>query len=61
MAKKPITVEVIEEGDERFLWKTYADGTEERVPIVKQPPKEKRLPNKIVWYWDLKTRRRKFY
>jgi hypothetical protein len=61
MAKKPITVEVIEEGDERFLLKTYVDGTEERVPIVKQPPKKKRLSNKIAWYWDLKTGRRKFY
>jgi len=35
MGKKHITVEVITEGDERFLLMTYADGTKERVAIVR--------------------------
>jgi hypothetical protein len=61
MPKKPFKIEVVEEGDERFLLKVYADGREERVPIVKEPKKEKRLSAKIAWYWDLTTGRRKFY
>jgi hypothetical protein len=27
MVKKPIQIEVVQEGDERFLLKTYADGS----------------------------------
>ena len=61
MPKQPTSVEIIERGDQRFLLKTYADGTEERVPIVTEPPKKKRLSNKIAWYRDLKTGRRRFY
>jgi hypothetical protein len=37
MAKTPTTIEVVQEGDERFLLKTFADGSEERTPIVKLP------------------------
>ena len=59
--KQPIKVEVLEEGDERFLLNVYADGSEERQPIVKEPRKKRRLSSKIAWYWDLKTGRRKFY
>ena len=61
MPKQPTGVEIIERGDQRFRLKTYADGTEERVPIVTERPKKKRLSNKIVRYRDLKTGRRKFY
>ena len=62
MPKQPTSVEVIERRDQRFLLKTYADGTEERVSIATtKPPKKKRLSNKIAWYRDLKTGRRKFY
>jgi hypothetical protein len=42
MPKKPIKIEIIQEGDERFLLKQYADGSDERVPIVKlsrKPPR----------------------
>ena len=60
MLKQPTSVEIIEQGDERFLLKTYADGKEERVPIVAEPRK-KLLSSKIAWYRDLKTGRRKFY
>jgi hypothetical protein len=64
MPTKPIKVEVVEEGGERFLLKVYADGRQERVPIasiVKAPRKERRLSAKIAWYWDLTTGRRKLY
>jgi len=61
MAKKLKHVEVIEEGDERFLLQIYDDGTEERVPIVKEPPKKGRMSNKIAWYRDLRTGRKIFY
>jgi hypothetical protein len=61
MPKQPTSVQICEQGDQRFLLKTHADGTEERVPIVTEPPKKKRLSNKIAWYRDLKTGRRRFY
>ena len=37
MPKNPIKVEVLQEGDERVLLQTFADGSEERKPIVKLP------------------------
>jgi hypothetical protein len=42
MPKKPISIQVIQEGAERFLLKQYADGSEERTPIVKLPKKPPR-------------------
>jgi hypothetical protein len=60
MAKKPITVEIVEEGDERTLLTIYDDGTEERVLIVKAA-KKKRATNRPYWYWDLGTGRRRFF
>jgi hypothetical protein len=47
MAKHPVGIEVIEEGDERFLLKTFHDGSEERRPIVKKPRKKR--PRRIDW------------
>jgi len=47
MAKKPLGIHVIEEGDERFLVKTFEDGSEERQPIVKVPRKKR--PRRIDW------------
>ncbi|MGL6061131.1 MAG: hypothetical protein ACRC1G_10645 [Bradyrhizobium sp.] len=61
MSKKPKQVEVVQEGGERFLLKTHADGTKERVPIVRQPPKKGRMSSKIAWYRDLRTGRKIFY
>jgi hypothetical protein len=61
MAKRLVAVEVIEEGDERFLLKVYADGSKERKPIVKEEKRKNRLSSKVAWYWDLRTGRRKFY
>jgi len=48
MPKKPTRIEIVEEGDERFLLKISADGREEREPIVKLPRK-KRPRSKVDW------------
>ena len=42
MSKRPVGIKVLEEGEERFLVKTYADGSEERQLIVKLPRKQSR-------------------
>ena len=61
MRRKLVKVEICDEGDDRFLVQVFSDGSEERLPIVEEPPKKQRLSAKIAWYWDLKTGRRKFY
>jgi hypothetical protein len=48
MPKKQIKIEVVQEGDERFLLKGYADGSEERTPIVKLPRKPPRYRYRTV-------------
>lgn len=60
MLKKPIRIEIIEEGEERTLLKVYRDGTEERTPIVNEP-KKRRAVSRPYWYWELATGRRKFF
>jgi hypothetical protein len=60
MPRKLVKVEVVEDGDERYLRKVYADGTEEQVPILRVS-KKKRTPVRPYWYWDLGTGRRKFF
>jgi len=52
MAKKPISVEIVQEGDERFILRTFADGETTREPIVKTSRK-KRYPDRPYWHWDL--------
>jgi len=42
--RKSLVIEVVSEGDERYLLKIFADGREERVPIVKRPRKPARFP-----------------
>jgi hypothetical protein len=42
-AEETNKVEIIQEGDERFLLRVYADGSEERVCIVKLPRKPLRF------------------
>jgi hypothetical protein len=58
MSKNPTKIEVMQEGDERFLLKTFADGSEERKPIVKLPRKAPRFPYRKVNF-D-KTRKKGF-
>ena len=48
MPKKLDKIEVVQEGDVRFLIKTFADGSEERQPIVKLPRKKRSRP-KVDW------------
>ena len=61
MQRKLVKVEIVEEETGRFLVQAFSDGSEERLPIVEEPPRKKRLSAKIAWYWDLKSGRRKFY
>ena len=58
MAKTPIKIEVMQEGDERFLLMTFADGREERKPIVRLPRKPPRFAYRKVTF-D-KSRKRDF-
>ena len=48
MPKRPIKIEIIQEGSDRFLLKQYADGSEERTPIVKLPKKPPRYRYRTV-------------
>jgi hypothetical protein len=48
MPKEPVQIEVVQEDDERFIVKTFADGSEERGPIVKLPRKPPRWPYRKV-------------
>ena len=50
MAKTPLSIEIVQEGEERFIVKTFADGSEQRLPIVKLPRK-KRYPDRPYWTW----------
>jgi hypothetical protein len=50
MAKTPTKIEVTQEGDERFLLMTFADGSEERKPIVKLPKKPPRFTHRKVTF-----------
>jgi hypothetical protein len=60
MPKRPIKIEIVGDGEERALLKVYDDGTEERMPIVKAPKKQ-RASSRPYWYWELGTGRRKFF
>ena len=60
MFKKPVSVEIVAEGDERFLVATFAHGETKRELIIKTPNK-KRSSNRPYWYWELGTGRRKFF
>ena len=60
MPKKPVSIEVVQEGDERFLVKTYENGETVRELIVKLPRK-KRYPDRPYWHWNFdKTRKKGF-
>ena len=60
MPKKPIKMEIVQEGDERFLLKVYADGEKVFEPIVKLPRK-KRYPDRPYWHWQFdKSKKRGF-
>ena len=44
MLKETIHIEIVQEGDERYVLKTFADGSEERTPILRLPRKRSRFP-----------------
>jgi len=50
MAKTATSIEIVQQGDERFLLMTFADGSEERKPIVKLPRKPPRFPYRRVTF-----------
>lgn len=53
MAKrKPIRVEIVDDADQRFIIKTFADGEQEREPVVKLPRK-KRGSSRPYWHWNI--------
>lgn len=56
--KKPTKVIIVQEGEDRFIVKTFADGSEKREPVVKLPRK-KRYPPRPYWHWDLNKGRKK--
>jgi hypothetical protein len=56
MPKPPRSIEIVQEGEERFIVKTFDDGSEQRVPIVKLPRK-KRYPDRPYWTWKFDRRR----
>jgi hypothetical protein len=58
MSKKPINIKIVQEGDLRFLLKTFADGEQIREPIVKLPRK-KRYPDRPYRHWDFDKSRKK--
>jgi len=51
---------VVQEGDERFLIKTYANGEKVREPIV-EGPRKKRYLSCPYWHWTFaKTKEKGF-
>lgn len=53
MVNKRTAIEIIDQGDERILLKTFDDGSEERRPIVKEPRKKRR--RRLDWSRKLST------
>jgi hypothetical protein len=60
MPKKLIKVEIVQDGKQRVLLKTFDDATQERTPVV-QGEKKNRERQRPYWYWSLGTGRRKFF
>ena len=48
MVKEPVDIEIVEEGGERFVVKTFSDESVVRVPVVKQPRKPPRHPYRKI-------------
>jgi hypothetical protein len=58
MSKEPVSIEIVQEGDQRFLLKSFANGEKIREPIVKLPRK-KRYPDRPYWNWDFNKGKKK--
>jgi hypothetical protein len=48
--KPPISIEIVQDGETRFLIKTFSGGETVREPIVKLPRK-RRYPDRPYWTW----------
>jgi hypothetical protein len=63
MRKKAVSIQVVEEGDERVLITTYSDGEITRVPVdrAKKPRRKPRKPYARAWSEKLdRTRKKRF-
>jgi hypothetical protein len=58
MTRKTTSIKIIQEGDERFMVRTFDDGTIIREPILKLK-RRKRYPDHPYWHWDLGKSKRK--
>ena len=56
--KKPVKIEIVDTGDERFIVRTYDDGTTDRHPVIKQPRK-KRYPPRPYREWTFDKSKKK--
>jgi len=57
MPKKPVSIVVVQDGDEPFLIKTYANGEKVRESIV-SGPRKKRYPDRPYRHWTFDRTRR---
>ena len=63
VARKPLSVEIIQEGEARFVVRTYADGEVVRdvVDVNRKPTRRPRIPRRRLKSEDMdKTRRKRF-
>jgi len=63
MARKPLSVEIVEEGDERFVVRTFANGdvVRERVDPDKTPMRRPQMRRWVLKSEAMnKTRRKRF-
>jgi hypothetical protein len=58
MSKQPVNIEVVQAGEERYLLKVFADGSEQRELILKSLRK-KRYPNRPYWHWNFDKSKKK--
>jgi hypothetical protein len=62
MARKPVSIEIVEEADGgRLIVRTFADGSEEREPIdlTKKPTRRPRMPRQRIRSEGMDKTRRK--
>ena len=58
MAKKPVSIQIVQEGEARYLTKTFPDGETSPELIVKLPRK-KRYPDRPYWTWHFDKSQKK--
>jgi hypothetical protein len=58
MSKQPVKIEVVEVGEERYLLKVFADGSEQR-ELISKSPRKKRYPDRPYWNWNFDKNKKK--